>query len=76
MSEFCDGKNGVAAPATPAPEEDDEYPECFRLGAELMKMVDEGLLSMGVWHGEVVFWPTPLGCEVLGMEPPDPDTIP
>ena len=37
--------------------------------AELSRMVDEGLLNMGVCAstGEAVFWATPSGAEALGM---------
>lgn len=35
---------------------------------ELWDMVRSGLLEMGVnSEGESVYWPTTLGCEVLGM---------
>ena len=42
--------------------------------AELSALVDEGLLNMGVDAdtGESVFWPTDLGCQVLGMEADQP----
>lgn len=37
---------------------------------ELGKMVDEGLLEMGVTEsGEAVYWPTDSGCVTLGMDP-------
>ena len=37
---------------------------------ELWDMVRTGLLEMGVDEdGEEVYWPTPLGCEVLEMTP-------
>ena len=44
-------------------------PEQADVMNELMSMVDEGLLHFGVnENAEMTFWPTPMGCEVLGME--------
>lgn len=42
---------------------------------ELLQMVDEGLMEMGVSaDGETVWWPTKRGCVVLGMHSDGPDT--
>lgn len=46
--------------------DDSEYGE---IAGELLTLVDEGLLRMGVNDsGEMTFWATEKGCEVLGME--------
>lgn len=46
-----------------------EIQENNAIDLELWKMVDEGLLNMGVdpESGEVVFWATPNGAVALGM---------
>lgn len=37
--------------------------------AELWQLAREGLLEVGcTGDGQAYFWPTPLGCRVLGME--------
>lgn len=44
---------------------------------ELGLLVDQGLLNMSIDPDteEAVYWPTPLGCRVLGMES-EPEDLP